>query len=210
MKSLSRISVVLCVLYFLSACSSWDRTFGAYLKPVDGALYATQASPELDNAHVIIYRPYSEWAEEELEAPTVYVNGEPVVNISSNGHQVLELAPGQYQFLLKRPFFGLDLFFLEDSFLAEQPINFNRIASFSLDVAGGGTYYLRYAELTSPRLDPTAGDMPLGDGPMQFVSRSSAKAELEQTRALNPVVVLSAPVQETVAQVAENTSWWWF
>ena len=210
MKLLSRISAVLCVLSVLPACSSWDRTFGAYLKPVDGPLYTVQANPELDNAHVIIYRPYSEWAEEELEAPTVYINGEPVVNISSNSHQMLELAPGQYQFLLKRPFFGLDLFFLEDSFLAEQPINFNRIASFSLDVAGGATYYLRYAELTSPRLDPAVGGMPLGDGPMQFVSYSSAKAELEQTRELNPAVRLTAPFPETMAQVAENTSWWWF
>ncbi len=210
MKLLSRISVVLCVLYLLTACSSWDRTFGAYLKPVEGPLYAAQAKPELDNAHVIIYRPYSEWAEEELEAPTVYINGEPVVNISSNSYQMLALTPGQYQFMLKRPFFGLDLFFLEDSFLAEQPINFNRIASFSLDVAGGATYYLRYAELTSPRLDPTAGDIPLGDGPMQFVSYSSAKAELEQTRQLNPVVMLSAPAQEATPQVVENKSWWWF
>ena len=210
MKLLSRVSAVLCVLYFLTACSSWDRTFGAYLKPVEGPLYGAKIDTDLDNARVIIYRPYSEWAEEELEAPTVYVNGEPVVNISSNGYQLLELTPGQYHFLLKRPFFGLDLFFLEDSFLAEQPINFNRIASFSLDVASSTTYYLRYAELTSPRLDPTAGEMPLGDGPMQFVSLSSAKAELEQTRQLNPVVSLSAPIQEPQVQVAENTSWWWF
>lgn len=210
MKLLSRISAVLCVLYLLTACSSWDRTFGAYLKPVEGPLYAAQATPELDNAHVIIYRPYSEWAEEELEAPTVYINGEPVVNISSNGYQMLALAPGKYHFMLKRPFFGVDLFFLEDSFLSEQPINFNRIASFSLDVAGGATYYLRYAELTSPRLDPTASDMPLGDGPMQFVSHASAKAELEQTRELHPVVLLSAPVPETLNQVAQDASWWWF
>ncbi|WP_281645654.1 DUF2846 domain-containing protein [Parendozoicomonas sp. Alg238-R29] len=200
----------------LSGCTSmdYDRSFGAFLKPVDGPKFKPVPQSPENRSYLIVYRPYSEWAEEELEAPSVYINGEAAVNVRSNGYALFSMEPGQYQVVVKRPAFGQDLFFMEDTFLENQPVNFNRIGGFVLDAKGGETYYLRYSELTSPPYDPNAGESLLGDGPMQFISWKSAKNELMQSRRLQPLKLVSAPdidvAQEQLDKTAETSSWWWF
>ncbi|CAM3754022.1 DUF2846 domain-containing protein [Parendozoicomonas haliclonae] len=206
-----RLLAALGMLFFLTGCT-WDRTLGAFFDPVDGPRFqAPGAAPE-DRAYLVIYRPYSEWAEDELEAPSVYVNGDVAVNIKSNGYALFNLEPGKYDVVLKRPAFGQDLFFMEDSFLEEQPVNFNRIGGFQINAAGGQTYYLRYSELTSPPYDPASKQELLGDGPLQFVSWRSGKDELGQTRMLQPLMVLAAPeIVEVVEEPEqEEGSWWLF
>ena len=216
MIRVSQLFTGLLVSVFLAGCSpmNYDRSFGAFLKPVDGPQFEPVPNAPDSRAYLIVYRPYSEWAEDELEAPTVYMNGEVAVNVSSNGYALFSMEPGQYQVVVKRPAFGMDLFFMEDTFLESQPVNFNRIGGFVLDAAGGQTYYLRYSELTSPPYDPSAPDSQLGDGPLQFITWNAAKQELIQSRRLQPLKLLSAPetdvAQEQLDKTAETSPWWWF
>ena len=208
--------VVSLLLLGISGCSpmDYDRSFGAFLKPVDGPRFQPIPEAPDSRAFLIVYRPYSEWAEDELEAPSVYMNDEIAVNVSSNGYAIFSLEPGQYQVVVKRPAFGMDLFFMEDTFLENQPVNFNRIGGFVLEAKGGETYYLRYSELTSPPYDPNAASAQLGDGPLQFITWRAAQRELLQSRRLQPLKLLSAPdidvAQEQLDKTAETSSWWWF
>ena len=197
----------------LSGCSA-DRTLGSFFKPVDGPLFRAVPDAPDNRAFLIVYRPYSEWADAELEAPSVYVNGEVVLNIRSNGYALFNLDPGHYQMVIKRPAFGQDLFFMEGSLLEDQPVNFNKIGGFDLNAAAGKTYYLRYSELTSPPYDPETDKSLSGDGPLQFITWNAAKTELAQSRLIQPLKLLGDLELDVALEDSktdsEESSWWLF
>ena len=56
----------------LAGCS----TPGTFFKPLQGPYFKAQALPDEDNALVYLYRPQSDWGDQELEAPGVFLNNE--------------------------------------------------------------------------------------------------------------------------------------
>lgn len=166
------------LLVLLLLCLAGCSSLGAFLNTNDGPLF-TPHPPDEDHAVVYLYRPQSDWADQELEAPGLFLNKRLIGSLPSNSYLVLELDIASYPLEMRRPLFG--------SFwtvLADGSLDFNRIAGFNLDVGAGGTYYLRYDELNPPPL--AEGVQTLGDGPLQLVPASLAEQEIATTHEFQP------------------------
>ncbi len=173
---------------FLLLCLVGCSSPGAFLDTNDGPLFTPHALSADDHAVVYLYRPQSDWADQELEAPGLFLNKKLVGSLPSNSYLVLDLEVASYPLEMRRPLFG--------SFwtaLADGMLDFNRIAGFNLDVGAGGTYYLRYDELNPPPL--AEGTATLGDGPLQLVPASLAEKEISATHEFQPPLRVAADGQ---------------
>ncbi len=162
--------LVLGALLALTGCS----TPGAFFSEVEGPVFSAQ-SVGPDQVLVVLYRPQSQWADEELEAPGLFVNNQLAGALPSNGYLVLELEPAVYRVEMRRPLGGSYW-----TLLAEGPFDFNRIASFELNPEVGEVYYLRYDELNPPPKVSQRGGV--GEGPLQLVDADVALEELPPTK----------------------------
>lgn len=159
----------------LSGCSTPGAFFGA----TEGAAFSAHQLSDDNHALVYLYRPQSDWADQELEAPALFLNNQRIGSLPSNGYLVLEFEIASYQLEMRRPLFGSHW-----TLLADGPLDFTRICSFALDAEAGGVYYLRYDELNPP---PLSDQLPSqGDGPLQLVSKEVAAAEIDATREVQP------------------------
>ena len=163
------------LLLALTGCSSP----GAFIDTNDGPAFTAFKPSDPDHALVYLYRPQSDWADQELEAPGLFLNDQLIGTLPSNSYLVLEFEVGSYPLLMRRPLFGSYWTALADGML-----DFNRIAGFTLDVGIGGVYYLRYDELNPPPQQEGAAS--LGDGPLQLVSASLGEQEIAATRQIQP------------------------
>ncbi len=109
-------------------------TPGTWLKPPQGPLFEPMDTLDPRNAMVYVYRPSSTWEDQELQAPSFFVDGTKVFGLKSGSYTWLELHAGRFQFYAKRP---LSILFIKKVF--ELP----------LAVEGGRNYYLRYSEESS-------------------------------------------------------------
>jgi len=170
----------LCGIVLLSAALLACSTPGAFFGATDGAAFREYAPSDDNHALVYFYRPRSDWADQELEAPGLFIDNERVGSLPSNGYLVLELAVASYRLEMRRPLFGSYW-----TLFAEGPLDFTRIAGFTLDTEAGGVYYLRYDELSPPvSSDGTSND---GDGPLQLVPAATAHEEIDQAREVQPL-----------------------
>lgn len=178
-RSLLSLPIVL-----LAGCSTPGAFFGA----VDGEPFAVHALSDENHALVYLYRPRNDWADQELEAPGLFLDKRLVGSLPSNGYLVLELDAASYQLEMRRPLAGGFW-----TLLADGPLDFTLILSFTLDAEVGGTYYLRYDEDgPPPRNDAIDG----GDGPLRLVSEELAARELGATRLLQPLTRVAASHEE--------------
>lgn len=164
----------LALLLLLAGCS----TPGAFFGPTNGPIYLSRDSdPTLALIHV--YRPASDWARQELEAPGVFLDNRRIGRLPSDSYMSLLAQPGSYKIEMRRPLFGLHW-----TLLADGPFDFNRIASFTLEVEPGKQYFLRYDELNLPahHVDQTEQ----GDGPLRLVGESLARQEIVFTNRIQP------------------------
>lgn len=163
------LSVLL--LSLLSACS----TPGAFFEAVDGDPFTPLRATDARHALVYLYRPQNQWADEELEAPGLFLGGTLIGSLPSNGYLVLEFEPGRFKLEMRRPLLGGFW-----TLLAGGPLDFNRIASFEFETRPGHVYYLRYDE---SRLPPKHAQVPgAGDGPLQLVNATLGQEEIVHTR----------------------------
>ncbi|MFY0700512.1 MAG: DUF2846 domain-containing protein [Bermanella sp.] len=175
------------VLVSTSGClhiyQSLGHNFGAYIATVSGKEYSQVGNRwDYENkALLYVYRPDSEWASDEIEAPSFYLDDERIFNIRANGYTWFELEPGEYEVVMRRPLMGLEGI-ATDSF----EFDLKRIAQMNLAVEADNVYFLRYSEIDPPELEHQTleEDMPLGDGPLMLVSTDLAHNELEVTRML--------------------------
>jgi len=175
------------VLISTSGClhiyQSIGHNFGAYIATVSGKEYSQVANRwDYENkALLYVYRPNSQWAADEIEAPSFYLDDERVFNIRANGYTWFELEPGEYEVVMRRPLMGLEG-------IATESFEFDlkRIAQMNLAVEADKVYFLRYSEIDPPELEHQTldEDMPLGDGPLMLVSTELAHNELSVTRML--------------------------
>lgn len=175
------------VLINTSGClhiyQSLGHNFGAYIATVSGKEYSQVGNRwDYENkALLYVYRPNSQWAADEVEAPSFYLEDERVFNIRANGYTWFELEPGEYEVVMRRPLMGLEGIATE-SF----EFDLSRIAQMNLSVEADKVYFLRYSEIDPPELEHQTlkEDMPLGDGPLMLVSTDLAHTELAATRML--------------------------
>lgn len=106
-------------------------TPGTWLHPPKGPLFEPMDTLDPRNAMVYIYRPSTAWEDQELQAPSFFVDGVKVFGLKSGSYTWLELHSGEYQFYAKRP---LLILFIK------------KIFEMQMSVAGGQNYYLRYSE----------------------------------------------------------------
>jgi hypothetical protein len=50
--------------------------WGSYVKPVEGPAYHPVTETDPLNAIVYVYRPFSDWADQELQSPNIFVQGQ--------------------------------------------------------------------------------------------------------------------------------------
>lgn len=159
----------------LAGCS----TPGAFFAAVDGPLFSPRKLSDDNHVLVYLYRPQSQWADDELEAPGLFVNNQLTGGLPSNGYLAMEFEVASYQLEMRRPLMGSYW-----TVMAESPMDITRIASFALDAEVGETYYLRYDEINPPPHDEQLSAS--GDGPLQLVSAKVALPELAATRRVQP------------------------
>lgn len=163
----------LTLLLLLAGCS----TQGAFFGPTNGPVYLSRDNdPSL--ALIYVYRPRSDWASQELEAPGVFLDNKHLGRMPNDSFMRLLAQPGSYKIEMRRPLFGTHW-----TLMADGPFDFTRIASFTLDVEPGKQYFLRYDELELPEHhdDQTAQ----GDGPLRLVGYSLARKEIVFTNRIH-------------------------
>ncbi|HLV77587.1 MAG TPA: DUF2846 domain-containing protein [Marinobacter sp.] len=162
---------LLCVL-MLSGCTIYQsigKSLGAFLHPVSGPDFVHIDNDQWDqsNALLYFYRTHSQWAADEIESPSVYIDDQHYFNFRNNSFTWLEVKPGERHIAMRRPLLGLE---------GLGSFSLSLIADATLEVEPGRVYYLRYNELTepaepNPELDP---EHPLATGDLQLVTRDYA------------------------------------
>ena len=171
----------------LAGCS----TPGAFFTATQGPLFEPRRLSDENRVLVYLYRPQSSWADQELEAPGLFINNQLFSGLPSGGYLVMEFDTASYQLEIRRPLLGSYW-----TLLAESPMDFTRVASFALDAEAGATYYLRYDEVSpAPHDDSLAAS---GDGPLQLVSATAARDELQRSRRVKPFARIAANGEEHV------------
>ena len=148
-------------------------TPGTWLREPRGPLFEPMDTLDPRNAMVYVYRPSTSWEDQELQAPSFFVDGRKVFGLKSGSYTWLELHAGTFQFYAKRP---LSILFIKKIFELE------------LKAAGGRTYYLRYSEdapfdYRDHGLDPAQF---MQDGYLQEVPESVALEEIAALRMDHP------------------------
>jgi len=200
-----QILILLLVSLTLGGCTIYQsigKSVGSFLHPVSGPDFVHIPNDKWNpdkHALLYFYRPNSEWASQEIEAPSVYIDGNHYFNIRANSFTWLEVYPGVRHIDIRRPLFGLEG--VESHLLT---LDLSRIANTDLRVKAGEVYYLRYSELEKPdavhaSLEP---DHPLATGTLTLVTRDVAMEEIVHTQFLNPDLL--APNHAATSLVEEN------
>lgn len=178
---------------------SIGKSTGGFFRSVSGHdfVHIPNSDWSQRNALLYFYRPDSEWAAAELEAPSVYIDDHHYFNIRNNSFTWLEVRPGERHIAMRRPLFGLE---------GIEGFSLSLIADATLTVEPGRIYYLRYNELSEPEqpnpaLDP---EHPLASGDLQLVTRELAMqpGEIISTQFLNSELV--APNHAARSVVEDN------
>ncbi len=103
-------SVLITTTGCLHIYQSLGHNFGAYIATVSGKEYSQVANrwDYESKALLYVYRPNSQWAADEVEAPSFYLDNERIFNIRANGYTWFELEPGEYEVIMRRPLMGLE------------------------------------------------------------------------------------------------------
>jgi len=143
-----------------------EMSFGSQIKPVAGPGFHPVIETDPLNAVVYVYRPFSDWAEQELQAPSFFIQNQRLFGLKNNMYVALELEPGRHKFSALRPLAILHV---------------EKIFELELDVDPGEVYYMRYSEVSiPPELSFEEGFV--SDGPFYQVSEEFARHEIRLTQ----------------------------
>ncbi|QCF26412.1 DUF2846 domain-containing protein [Hydrocarboniclastica marina] len=201
LRSLLLASVVL----LFSGCGihlhqSIGKSLGPFLHPVDGHDFVhTDRWDEENHAIFYFYRLPSQWASDEIESPSVYVDGVHYFNIRSPGFTWLEVYPGDRHIIIRRPLLGLEGFTTP-----HLSFDLSRIADAVVDAKAGNIYYFRYSEEEQPRAvhPDLPEDSSLRQGDLTLVPREVAIEEIYDSRFLKSDLL--APNHAAISIVEKN------
>lgn len=154
--------------------------WGSFLFPVKGEFFKPVLPTDSRNAIVYVYRPQSDWNDQEVQAPGFFLNGQFLSGLKSGSYFWFEIPASSYYFNAKRP---LSFFYLTTIF--ESDVHFE----------GGKSYYFRYDEERPGPDKPAKGAALLVVGPLQQMPPSQGLAEIAQTRSMGAGSVLLADPQ---------------
>lgn len=169
---------------------STGRNLGSFYFPnTNGKKFEPLSDYEWDsesNGLIYFYRPNSQWAMEELEAPSYYINDELIFNMRAGSYSVVELPAGSYDFAVRKsflPLIGIEAF--DDKTI--MAFDLNLMIDVGVELDPGAVFYVRHSEVTLPkRLHPDVDpDEELAKGDVQFVDEELAMEEIVHTRYLN-------------------------
>ena len=199
-------AALLCVLA-LSGCTVYQsigKSVGGFLHPVSGHNFVHIDTDAWDqqNALLYFYRTHSQWAADEIESPSVYIDDKHYFNIRNNSFTWLEVAPGERHLAMRRPLLGLE---------GLNSFSLSLIADATINVEAGNIYYLRYNELTEPErphpdLDP---EDPLASGDLQLVTREYAmqSGEIVSTLFLNSDLLAPNHAATSIVEVNQDADY---
>ncbi|MGP9834289.1 DUF2846 domain-containing protein [Marinobacter sp. NSM] len=199
-----RNAIALLCVVALSGCTIYQsigKSVGSFLHPVSGYDFVHLETDAWDqnNAVLYFYRTHSQWAADEIEAPSVYIDDKHYFNIRNNSYTWLEVKPGERHIAMRRPLLGLE---------GLNSFSLSLIADATLRVEPGKIYYLRYNELTEPErrhpdLDP---DHPLASGDLQLVTRDYAmqSGQIVSTLFLNSDLLAPNHAGASIVEVNED------
>jgi hypothetical protein len=205
--SFLRPLAVVFLLLALSGCTVYQsigKSVGSYLHPVSGPDFVHIANDKWDrrNALLYFYRPHSQWAADEIEAPSVYIDDKHYFNLRNDSYTWLEVSPGERHIAMRRPLLGLE---------GLNSFSLSLIADATLQVEPGQIYYLRYNELSEPEkrhpeLDP---EHPLAQGELQLVARDYAMQaeEIVSTRFLNSDLLAPNHAATSIVEATEDVDY---
>jgi len=168
---------------------STGRNLGSFYFPnTDGALFEELDEYAWDKAtHGVIYfyRPDSQWASEELTAPSYYINDEIVFNMRAGSYTYVVLPAGSYDFAVRKsllPLIGFEAF--DDKLLMAFDLNLQ--ADVGLQIDAGSITYIRHSEVSLPskRHSLIDADEDMASADVQLVERDVAMEEMPKTRYL--------------------------
>jgi len=202
-----RICLILTALLALSGCTIYQSigdSFGTYVSAPDGQDFQP-VGYRWDYEHTALlyfYRPQSQWSDDELESPSVYINDERRFNIKGSAYTWFELKPGTHNLVIRRPLLGLEGIDIKDFFA----FTLKTVAQLQLNARAGEVIYLRYSEVDPIEEGPSGDVVTITDGPLQVVPPSVALAEIKDMKMLHKGrgLIAAAPVivEEPVAQDA--------
>ena len=165
--------------YMIDTYRLRNFTMGSYLFPTEGTLFQKIPVTDARNAIVYIYRPHSAWNQEEVIAPSVFLNGRRLHGIRDGSYYWMELPAGQYDFALRRPI---------------GPVFLTHIFKTKLKVEGGRSYYFRYDE-EGFRPKPDASLGLFKEKYLSELPESMALSEIRETRLDKPGYAFATPKQ---------------
>lgn len=204
MPALAARVLLASLLVLSSGCTIYQsigKSVGAFLHPVSGPDFVHIPDDEWDrkNALLYFYRTHSQWAADEIESPSVYIDDKHYFNIRNDSYTWLEVSPGERHIAMRRPLLGLE---------GLNSFSLSLIADATLTVEPGRIYYLRYNELTEPEqahpdLDP---EHPLAQGDLQLVTRGYAMQaeEIVSTRFLNSDLLAPNHAATSIVETNED------
>lgn len=140
-------------------------TPGTWLRPPQGPLFEPMDTLDPRNAMIYVYRPSTSWEDQELQAPSFFIDGSKVFGLKSGSYTWVEVHAGTFKFYAKRP---LSILFIK------------KIFELDMKVDGGRNYYFRYSE--DAPFDYKADGLNPGEymhaGFLQEVPESVALAEI--------------------------------
>lgn len=153
--------------------------WGSFLFPNKGEFFKAVLPTDSRNAIVYVYRPRTDWNDQEVQSPGFFLNGKFLSGLKSGSYFWFEIPASSYYFNAKRP---LSFFYLTTIF--ETDVNFE----------GGKSYYFRYDEEHPGPKKAAKGAALLVVGPLQQMPPSQGLSEIAQTRSMGAgSVLLSDP-----------------
>jgi hypothetical protein len=202
-----RIGLLLLSVLMLPSCTIYQsigHNFGSFVSAPNGQDFQP-VGYRWDYEHtalIYVYRPASTWANDELEAPSFYLNDERLFNIKGNGYTWYELKPGNHDVKIRRPLMGLE------GIDVHNVVDFTlkMVTELQLNAKAGAVYYLRYSEVDKDAAK--FADMTFHKNPLQVVTPDVALTEIQQTNMLDEGrgLISSIPIVAEKVKVASSAT----
>lgn len=201
-----KIGLLLLSVSLLPSCTIYQsigHNFGSFVSAPNGQDFQP-VGYRWDYEHtalIYVYRPASTWANDELEAPSFYLNDDHLFNIKGNGYTWYELEPGNHEVKIRRPLLGLEGIDITNV----MDFTLKMVTELDLNAKAGSVYYLRYSEV-----DKDAAkfkDMTFNKNPLQLVTPEVALAEIQDTNMLDAgrglIATIDAAKAKNIARTEE-------